>query len=98
MDTSSQRTNTPQDSSTQAAAAAQEKIDQASEQIAQQGQEIQAGVAAATEAAQNLMQAAGEQLTEYARVTDEAIRKHPYQALGIALGAGLLCGYLLSRK
>jgi ElaB/YqjD/DUF883 family membrane-anchored ribosome-binding protein len=33
-----------------------------------------------------------------AKATDEAIREHPYQALGIALGAGVLVGYLVSRR
>jgi len=33
-----------------------------------------------------------------ARCTDEAIRANPYQALAIALGAGLLAGVLLGRR
>jgi ElaB/YqjD/DUF883 family membrane-anchored ribosome-binding protein len=33
-----------------------------------------------------------------AKATDETIREHPYQALGVALGAGLLLGYLLGRR
>ena len=33
-----------------------------------------------------------------ARRTDEAIRANPYQALAIALGAGLLAGILLGRR
>ncbi|MBA4150228.1 MAG: DUF883 family protein [Verrucomicrobia bacterium] len=100
MDTSNRRTNVPEESSKLEgmSEAAQEKLEQAGELIAQQGQHIQESVAAASEAAQNLLQAAGEQMTNCARATDESIRKHPYQALGIVLGAGVLCGYLLSRK
>lgn len=33
-----------------------------------------------------------------ARCADEAIRAHPYQALAIAAGAGLLVGALLGRR
>ncbi len=33
-----------------------------------------------------------------AKCTDEAIRANPYQALAIALGAGLLLGVLLGRR
>lgn len=33
-----------------------------------------------------------------AQRTDEAIRANPYQALAIALGAGLLAGVLLGRR
>lgn len=33
-----------------------------------------------------------------ARKTDEAIRAHPYESLGIALGVGFVLGALLRRK
>jgi len=33
-----------------------------------------------------------------ARATDRAIREYPYRALGIALGTGLVIGYLLNRR
>lgn len=33
-----------------------------------------------------------------AKATDEVIREHPYQALGVALGVGAIIGYLLSRR
>ncbi|HEX9046766.1 MAG TPA: DUF883 family protein [Verrucomicrobiae bacterium] len=33
-----------------------------------------------------------------AKATDEAIREHPYQAIGLALGVGALIGYLLTRR
>jgi len=32
------------------------------------------------------------------RATDDAIREHPYQALGTALGLGALVGFLLARR
>ncbi len=33
-----------------------------------------------------------------AKYADEAVREHPYQALAIALGLGLLAGVLLNRR
>lgn len=33
-----------------------------------------------------------------AKATDEAVREHPYQAIGIALGVGALIGYLVARR
>jgi ElaB/YqjD/DUF883 family membrane-anchored ribosome-binding protein len=33
-----------------------------------------------------------------AKATDKIVRTHPYQAIGIALGVGLLTGYLLGRR
>jgi ElaB/YqjD/DUF883 family membrane-anchored ribosome-binding protein len=39
-----------------------------------------------------------EQARQGAQAADEAIREHPYQALGIAFGAGLLLGCLWTRR
>ena len=33
-----------------------------------------------------------------AKATDETIREHPYQAIGVALGVGLLLGFFLRRR
>jgi ElaB/YqjD/DUF883 family membrane-anchored ribosome-binding protein len=33
-----------------------------------------------------------------AKATDKTIREHPYQAIGIALGVGVLIGLLVSRS
>ncbi len=33
-----------------------------------------------------------------AKVTDQVIRDHPYQSIGVALGVGALIGFLLSRR
>lgn len=41
---------------------------------------------------------AGRAMAEGARQTDRTIRENPYQALGIALGAGLVVGALLGRR
>jgi ElaB/YqjD/DUF883 family membrane-anchored ribosome-binding protein len=37
-----------------------------------------------------------EKSLEGAKATDEAVREHPYQAIGIALGVGALVGYLVA--
>jgi len=39
-----------------------------------------------------------DQAVEYAKAADQAVRKHPYKALGIALGVGAVLGYLVSRR
>jgi ElaB/YqjD/DUF883 family membrane-anchored ribosome-binding protein len=39
-----------------------------------------------------------EAATERARSADQAIREHPYRTLAIALGLGVLVGFLLARK
>jgi ElaB/YqjD/DUF883 family membrane-anchored ribosome-binding protein len=39
-----------------------------------------------------------EKAVQGAKVTDEAIREHPYPALGIAFGVGLVLGVLLRRR
>ena len=33
-----------------------------------------------------------------AKATDESVRAHPYLAIGLALGAGALIGYLAARR
>jgi ElaB/YqjD/DUF883 family membrane-anchored ribosome-binding protein len=35
---------------------------------------------------------------EGAKAADEAVREHPYQAIGIALGVGALIGFLVARR
>jgi ElaB/YqjD/DUF883 family membrane-anchored ribosome-binding protein len=39
-----------------------------------------------------------EKACEGAKATDQAIRKHPYEAMGVAFGVGALIGFLLSRR
>ena len=39
-----------------------------------------------------------EKAVECSKATDEAVREHPYQAIGIALGVGTLIGYVLARR
>ena len=55
-------------------------------------------LAAALETARETQQRMREQLVEGAQATDRAIRKHPYEAIGIALGLGLLIGVVATRR
>ena len=52
---------------------------------------------AAQEQLADLYSDARSKVLEGARYTDETIREHPYPALAVALGAGLVAGVLLSR-
>ncbi len=69
------------------AEAAGEKVAQARNQLA-----------AITAAAKDTCAVAQRKAVESARAADTAIRKNPYQALGIAFGVGALVGFLLSRS
>ena len=39
-----------------------------------------------------------EKVVEGAKATDEVVHKHPYQAMGIALGMGALLGYVIALR
>ena len=55
-------------------------------------------LAAALDAARETQQKMREQFVVGAQATDRAIRQHPYQAIGIALGLGLLLGVVATRR
>ena len=55
-------------------------------------------LAAALESGKEIYGRVREKAVEGAKVADEAVHEHPYQAIGIALGAGALIGYLLARR
>ena len=52
---------------------------------------------AAVEKAKAVCERLEEKTVETAKATDKAIREHPYQALGIVFGVGLLIGVLAAR-
>jgi len=52
----------------------------------------------AQERLSDLYTTAKDKVTDGARRTDETIRSHPYEALAIALGIGVLLGALLRRN
>jgi ElaB/YqjD/DUF883 family membrane-anchored ribosome-binding protein len=52
----------------------------------------------AIEAAKESCEVLQEKAAAGARATDRVIRRHPYQAIGIAFGIGLLIGVLVARR
>jgi ElaB/YqjD/DUF883 family membrane-anchored ribosome-binding protein len=55
-------------------------------------------LAAAIESGKEAWNTVQEKAVAGAKATDEVIREHPYQAIGIAFGIGALVGFLLSRR
>jgi ElaB/YqjD/DUF883 family membrane-anchored ribosome-binding protein len=55
-------------------------------------------LAAALENGKELYGRARDKAVEGVKATDQAVREHPYQAIGIALGVGALLGYLVARR
>ena len=55
-------------------------------------------LAAALENGKEIYGRVRDKAVEGAKATDQAVREHPYQALGIALGIGALIGYLATRR
>jgi ElaB/YqjD/DUF883 family membrane-anchored ribosome-binding protein len=54
-------------------------------------------LAAALERGKEIYGRVREKAVECAKATDAAVHKHPYQAMGVALAAGALIGYLVAR-
>src|SRR5512137_2504823 len=55
-------------------------------------------LAAALESGKKVFGRVKEKTVEGAKVADEAVHEHPYQAIGIAFGVGALLGYLVARR
>lgn len=55
-------------------------------------------LAAALERSKEIYGRVREKAVEGARVADEVVHEHPYQALAIGVGAGALIGYLVARR
>ena len=55
-------------------------------------------LAAALESGKKIFGRVKEKTVEGAKVADEVVHEHPYQAIGIAFGVGALIGYLVSRR
>jgi ElaB/YqjD/DUF883 family membrane-anchored ribosome-binding protein len=53
---------------------------------------------AALESAKNIASNVRDKAVAGAKATDEAVREHPYQAIGIALGVGAIIGFLAARR
>jgi ElaB/YqjD/DUF883 family membrane-anchored ribosome-binding protein len=59
--------------------------------------ELRAKLEAATEKAKEVCKRLQEETIAAAKATDKAVHEHPYQAIGIAFGVGLLMGVLATR-
>lgn len=55
-------------------------------------------LAAALEGGKRIFGRVQEKAVEGAKVADEAVHAHPYQAIAIGVGVGVLVGYLLGRR
>jgi ElaB/YqjD/DUF883 family membrane-anchored ribosome-binding protein len=60
--------------------------------------EVRNRLAAALESAKTTCHRLEEKTVAAAKATDRTIREHPYESIGIALGVGLLVGWLVARK
>jgi ElaB/YqjD/DUF883 family membrane-anchored ribosome-binding protein len=59
--------------------------------------QLRAKLDAAVEKAQAACERLEEKTVAAAKATDKTIREHPYQAIGIAFGVGVLIGVLAAR-
>src|SRR5690242_18713615 len=55
-------------------------------------------LAATLESGKELYGQVRDKAVEGAKATDQAVREHPYEAIGIALGVGALIGYLAASR
>jgi ElaB/YqjD/DUF883 family membrane-anchored ribosome-binding protein len=66
--------------------------------LGDKAREARARLATSLESAKANFRRLEERAADGARATDEVIRSHPYESLGVAFGVGLLVGLLVSRK
>jgi ElaB/YqjD/DUF883 family membrane-anchored ribosome-binding protein len=55
-------------------------------------------LAAALERGKEIYGQVREKAVQGAKAADEAVHEHPYQAIAIGIGVGVLIGYLISRR
>jgi ElaB/YqjD/DUF883 family membrane-anchored ribosome-binding protein len=77
---------------------AQDVMDATAGQAGEKMREVRSRLAGALESARATYERLGEKTTVAAKATDETIREHPYETIGIAFGLGLLIGVLIARK
>lgn len=76
---------------------AESLIKASADDLGEKAREARQRLDASLAAARQNFQKAEDKAWDGARATDEAIRQHPYESVGIAFGAGLLIGVLISR-
>ena len=77
---------------------AEEALRATGSQAGEKASEVRTRLAAALESAKATCQRLEEKAVAAAKVTDQTIRAHPYESIGIAFGLGLLVGVLVARK
>jgi ElaB/YqjD/DUF883 family membrane-anchored ribosome-binding protein len=75
-----------------------EKFMEATKRVDTEPGDLRAKLEAATEKAKVLYQKLQDKTVAAAKATDETVREHPYQAIGIAFGLGVLIGVLAARS
>ena len=72
-------------------------MDEANRLETEKGQ-IRANLESVIEKAKDVCEQLQNQTAAAAKATDKSIREHPYEALGIVFGLGVLLGVLVSRR
>ena len=67
-------------------------------ELGEKGHEMRVRLQSAVESAKAMCHRLEEKASASAKAADKAIREHPYQAIGVAFGVGLLIGVLATRK
>jgi ElaB/YqjD/DUF883 family membrane-anchored ribosome-binding protein len=67
-------------------------------QESEKGKELRARLTAALDATKAAAQRLEERTIAAAKATDQCIREHPYETMGVAFGLGLLIGVLAARR
>lgn len=81
-----------------AATHAEELIQSTAGELTERSKAARARLNGALESAKRSCEELQAQAAAGLKATEEAIREHPYQAVGIALGVGLILGMLLARR
>jgi ElaB/YqjD/DUF883 family membrane-anchored ribosome-binding protein len=77
---------------------AEELLKATASQAGEKVSEVRARLATALESAKATCHRLEEKTVAAAKATDQTIREHPYESIGIAFGVGLLVGVLVARK
>ena len=72
--------------------------DVAGEKVGEARKRLAAALERGMEGGKELCDRVREKASEGAQMADEAVRKHPYQAIGIALGVGALIGLVVASR
>lgn len=74
------------------------KTESLTESINERIEAARENLARAQERVSELYEDARDKVVASAKVTDKAIRRHPYESVAVALGVGVLLGVILGRR